>query len=698
MKLAWSSQNLSFFHSGIKSCIETKNSRSAFAYFRQLLQFSVKPTDLTFSLLLKFSASSSLCLKLEAYQIHTHLVKLAFDKFVYVSTSLLDVYMKLGCNFCAQRLFDHMPNRDIVTWNALICGYSKNGYDFDALQLFVQMFREGFIPDETTLVSVVPSCGPRELVFQGKSIHGYGIKTGLDLDVKVKNVLASMYAKCSDLEAAELLFQNMVEDCVVSWNTIIGAYGQNGFFDQAMLALTKMREKNVKVNSVTVLSILSANADPESTHCYVIKTGIINDASVTTSLVCVYAKNRDTESAELLYKSLPEENLVSLTAIISSYAEKGSMSLAVERFTQMQQLDMKVDAVAMVSILHAITNRHHIDIGLCFHAYGLKSGLCNDCLVANGLISMYSKFIDTDAIFYLFSEMNKKPLISWNSVISGCVQAGRASDAMEFYCQMQMSGLRPDTITVASLLSGCSQLGYMQFGRRLHCYVLRNNLEIEDYVVTALIDMYTKCGSIKHAEMVFKSIQNPCVATWNSMISGYSLYGFEQEALNSYSAMRKQGLKPDKITFLGVLAACIHGGLVDEGRKYFKIMKEEFGIAPTLQHSAYMVGLLGRAGFFEEAISFIKTMEIEPDSAVWGSLLSACCMHQEVKLGECLARKLYFLDYGNGGVYVLMSNLYAARGMWDDVVRVRKMMKDIGGDGCSGVSLIEVTSMPKYGH
>ncbi|KAJ0086166.1 hypothetical protein Patl1_08951 [Pistacia atlantica] len=390
-----------------------------------------------------------------------------------------------------------MPNRDIVTWNALICGYSKNGYDFDALQLFVQMFREGFIPDETTLVSVVPSCGPRELVFQGKSIHGYGIKTGLDLDVKVKNVLASMYAKCSDLEAAELLFQNMVEDSVVSWNTIIGAYGQNGFFDQAMLALTKMREKNVKVNSVTVLSILSANADPESTHCYVIKTGIINDASVTTSLVCVYAKNRDTESAELLYKSLPEENLVSLTAIISSYAEKGSMSLAVERFTQMQQLDMKVDAVAMVSILHAITNRHHIDIGLCFHAYGFKSGLCNDCLVANGLISMYSKFIDTDAIFYLFSEMNKKPLISWNSVISGCVQAGRASDAMEFYCQMQMSGLRPDTITVASLLSGCSQLGYMQFGRRLHCYVLRNNLEIEDYVVTALIDVYTKCGSIK---------------------------------------------------------------------------------------------------------------------------------------------------------------------------------------------------------
>lgn len=699
MYLACSSQNLAFFHSVIKSCIETKNSRSAFAYFRQLLQSSVKPTDLTFSLLLKSSASSSLYVKLEANQIHTHLVKLAIDKFVYVSTSLLDVYMKLGCVFCAQRLFDHMPNKDIVTWNALICGYSRNEYDVDALKLFVQMFRESFIPDETTLVSVVPTCGPRELVFQGKSIHGYGIKTGLDLDSKVKNVFASMYAKCSDLEAAELIFEHidMVEESVVSWNTIIGAYGQNGFFDQALLAFEKMREKNVKVNSVTVLSILSATADPESIHCYVIKTGIINDATVITSLVCVYAKNGDTESAELLYKSLPEENLVSLTAIISSYAEKENISLIVERFTHMLQLDMKVDAVAMVSIIHGITNLDHYDVGLSFHAYGIKSGLCNYPLVANGLISMYSKFIDIDSVFYLFSDMNKKPLISWNSVISGCIQAGRASDAMEFYCQMQMSGLRPDTITVTSLLSGCSQLGYMQFGRRIHCYILRNNLEVEDFVVTSLVDMYTKCGSIKQAERVFKSIQNPCVATWNSMISGYSLYGFEQKALNSYSEMRKCGLKPDKITFLGVLAACIHGGLVGEGRKYFKIMKEDFGVAPTLQHSAYMVGLLGRAGLFEEAISFIKSMEIEPDSAVWGSLLSACCMHQEVKLGECLARKLYFLDYGNSGVYVLMSNLYAAKGMWDDVVRLRNMMKDIGGDGCSGVSLIEVTSMPKNG-
>ncbi|KAI9201784.1 hypothetical protein LWI28_029231 [Acer negundo] len=619
MNLASSSQNLGFFHSILKSCIDTKNSVSRLALFRQLLQSNVKPSHFTFSLLLKAStkssSSSSLYPILEVDQIQTHLVKSGIDQFIYVSTSLLDLYMKLGCNYSARKLFDHMPNRDIVTWNALICGYSKNGYDFDALRLFVQLFREGFTPCETTLVSVVPSCGRQELVCQGRSIHGFSIKTGLDLDSEVKNVLTSMYAKCSNLEAAELLFEYMLEKSVVSWNTMIGAYGQNGFFNKAMLVFKQTQERRVEVNSVTILSLMSANADPESTHCYVIKTGFINDASVITSLVCGYAKNGDTESAELLYKLFPEDNLVSLTAIISSYSEKGNMGLVMECFAQMQQLDMKPDAVAIVSILHGITNPDHIDIGVAFHGYGVKTGLCTDCLVANGLITMYSKFTDIDAVFSLFSEMNKKSLISWNSVISGCVQAGRASDAVELLCQMQIYGIRPDAITIASLLSGCSQLGYMQLGKKLHCYILRNNLEMEDFVCTALIDMYIKCGSIEQAEKVFKSFKEPFLAAWNSMITGYSLNGFEQEALTCYSEMRKQGLKPDKITFLGVLAACNHGGLVDEGRRYFQIMIQEFKMTPTLQHFACMVDLLGRAGLFEEAVLFIKNVVTEPDFA-----------------------------------------------------------------------------------
>ncbi|XP_015574094.2 pentatricopeptide repeat-containing protein At2g04860 [Ricinus communis] len=689
-----SKPNISFFHFLLKSHIEARKPKSALALFRHLLQSSLKPNDFTFSLLLKSSTlsllgSNSLDANTEAIQIQNHLIKRGIDQFVYVSTALLDLYMKLGRVSYAHNAFDYMPIRDVVSWNALICGYSRNGYDFSALELFVQMLKLGFCPRQTTLVGLLPSCGQLELVFQGKSIHGFGIKSGLHLDPQVKNALTSMYAKCGDLEAAEYLFEEMMDKSVVSWNTMIGAYGQNGFFDEAMFVFKRMIGAGVEVSQVTIMSLPSANANPESIHCYTIKVGLADDASVVTSLICMYARYGSTDHAELLYWSLPQKNLVSLTAIITSYAEAGNLGLVMESFSQMHQLNMKPDSVAMLSILHGIADPVHISIGHVFHGYAIKSGLDTFNLVTNGLISMYSKFNNVEALFGLFSGMHEKPLISWNSVISGCVQAGRASHAIELFCQMKMHGCNPDAITIASLLSGCSQLGYLQFGERLHSYILRNKLEMEDFVGTALIHMYTKCGSIVHAERVFKSIGKPCLATWNAMISGYSCYGFEHKALTCYSEMQEQGVEPDKITFLGVLAACTHGGLIHEGRRYFQIMTKVYDMVPTLQHCACMVGLLARVGLFEEALLFIKNMEKEPDSAVWGAFLSACCIHQEVKLGEYLAKKLYLLDCRNGGLYVLMSNLYAVTGRWDDVARVREMMKDAGGDGNSGVSQIE---------
>ncbi|KAL5558861.1 hypothetical protein UlMin_035072 [Ulmus minor] len=702
MKLAssfglFTKPNLTCFHSLFKFYCDTKYPKQTLLLFRELLESNAKPNELTFALLLKATASSvnlkSVKAIVEANQIRTHLIKSGIGQFIHVSTALLDLYAKLGCLNIARQVFDDMRDRDVVSWNALISGFSRNGYDLDALELFVQMCRKGFGPCRITLVSLVPSCARHGLISQGKSIHGFGVKTGLDLDSQVKNVLTSMYAKCADLEAAEGLFEQMVDKSVVSWNTMVAAYGQNGFFHEAMLIFKQMRTESVEANSVTLVCLLSANANPDSIHCFSVKTGLINDFSVITSLVCEYARRGNSTSGEKLYKSLPEVNLVPLTAIMSSHAEKGNILSVMQYFAQMQQLDMKPDHVAMVSILHGITDPAHFHIGLAFHCYSFKSGLSTDILVANGLISMYSKFDDIEAAFSIFSEMHEKTLISWNSLMSGCVHSGRSSDAFELFCEMKMSGHSPDSITIASLLSGCCQLGYSQFGKKLHSYVLRNNLEIEDYVGTALIDMYTKCGKVEYAERVFKSMKEQCLATWNSMILGYSLCGLEHKALSCYCEMREQGLVPDKITFLGVLAACTRGGLVEEGRMYFRMMREEHNMGPDLQHFACMVDLLGRTGLFEEALILIKNMDVKPDFAVWGALLNACCIHQEVWLGEYLAKKLFFLDHNNGGFYVLMSNLYAIKRRWSDVAKVREMAREIGNDFWSANSIIEATSL-----
>ncbi|CAL5204674.1 unnamed protein product [Lathyrus oleraceus] len=685
--------NLSLFHSLFQ------NSNSAIVIFRQLLQSNANPNAFTFSLLIKASLTSpsflhaSSTAALQAHQIQTQSLKRGINQFIHVNTSLIDLYMKLGFVSHARLLFDDMSFRDVVSWNVLICGYSQNGFLYDAVQTFVDMLREGFRPNQTSIVSLLPSCGCFELILQGRSVHGFGIKAGLGWDSHLNNALMSMYAKCDDLKASELLFDEMDEKNVVSWNTMIGAYGQNSLFDKAVFCFKEMMKEGFQPSSVTIMNLVSANALPETVHCYVVKCGFDNDASVVTSLVCLYAKQGFTYMAKQLYESYPTKNLISLTAIISSYAEKGDIESAVECFIQTMKLDIKPDAVALIGVLHGITCPSHFFIGCAFHGYGVKSGLFNDCLAANGLISLYSRFDEIETALSLFYDMREKPLITWNSMISGCVQAGKSSDAMELFSQMNICGQKPDAVTVASLLSGCCQLGYLRIGETLHSYILRNNVRVEDFTATALIDMYSKCGRLDYAEKVFYSIKVPCLATWNSIISGYSLYGLVHKAFNCYSKLQEQGLEPDKITFLGVLAACTHGGLVYLGLEYFTIMTEEYGLIPSLQHYACIVALLGREGLFEEAIEFINSMEVRPDSAVWGALLSACCIQQEVKLGECLAKNMFLLNYKNGGLYVLMSNLYAIVGRWDDVARVREMMRDSGGDGCSGVSVINVTSV-----
>ncbi|QCE16533.1 structure-specific endonuclease subunit SLX1 [Vigna unguiculata] len=690
MKLP-SKTNLSLFHSLFQ------DASFPILIFRQLLQANATPNDVTFSLLIKACLSShsfsraSPSATLHANQIQTQLLKRATQQFLYVNTALIDFYMKLGFTNHAHQLFEDMPSKDVVSWNVLICGYSQNGLPHDAFQLFVHMLGEGFRPNQTTIASLLPSCGRREFILRGGSIHGFGIKAGFGFDPQLNNALTSMYAKCDDLEASLHLFVEMGEKNVISWNTMIGAYCLNGFPDKAVLCFKEMLKEGLEPSPVTMMNLTSANAVPETVHCYIVKCGFTSDASVVTSLLCLYAKQGLTDMAKLLYKRYPTKDLISLTAIISSYSEKGDVESAVECFTQTLLLDIRPDAVALIGVLHGITNPSHFSIGCAFHGYGLKNGLTNDCLVANGLISMYSRFDEIEAALSLFFDRSEKPLVTWNSVISGCVQAAKSSEAMELFCQMSTYGQKPDAITIASLLSGCCQLGYLRIGETLHAYILRNNVKMEDFTGTALIDMYSKCGRLDYAEKVFYSINGPCLATWNSIISGYSLYGHEHKAFSCFSELLEQGLEPDKITFLGVLAACTHGGLVYEGIEYFCRMTEEYGLRPTLQHYACIVGLLGRAGLFKEAMEVINNMKIRPDSAVWGALLSACCIQHEVKLGECLAKNLFLLNSKSGGFYVLMSNLYAIVGRWDDVARVRDMMRDNGGDGCSGVSVIEVS-------
>ncbi|KAI3958717.1 hypothetical protein MKX01_023393 [Papaver californicum] len=231
------------------SILKSESLPSSLTVFKQILQLSIKPNDLTFSLLLTNTCSSYS----EAQQIHTHLFKSGFHRFVVVGTALLNLYAKYGFVFFADQVFEDMPNPDAVSWNALICGYSYNGYDLDALELFCEMSKQGFEPCRVTLVTVIPSCAGSGLLFCGKSIHGLGVKVGLDVDSRVQNSLTDMYGKCNDLVSARFLFEKMSDKCIVSWNTMISAYGQNGYFDEAMLVFKQILNESICANTVTIV-------------------------------------------------------------------------------------------------------------------------------------------------------------------------------------------------------------------------------------------------------------------------------------------------------------------------------------------------------------------------------------------------------------------------------------------------------------
>lgn len=294
----------------------------------------------------------------------------------------------------------------------------------------------------------------------------------------------------------------------------------------------------------------------------------------------------------------------------------------------------------------------------------------------------------------LFDEAPERNVISWSTMINGYVKCGEYREAIGLFREMQlleMDGVRPNEFTMSSVLSACGRLGALEHGKWVHAYIDRCGMKVDVVLGTALIDMYAKCGSIERARCVFSELgSSKDVMAWSAMISGLAMHGHREECLGLFSQMQDCGVRPNAITFLGVLCACVHAGLVNEGRQYFKRMSEEFGITPLIQHYGCIVDLYGRAGLIEEAWDVVKSMPMKPDVLVWGALLSGSRMCGNIEMCEFAIKQLIELEPMNSGAYVLLSNVYAKMGRWDAVRCVRGLMEAKGIKKVPGCSLVEV--------
>ncbi|XP_050222997.1 pentatricopeptide repeat-containing protein At3g62890-like [Mercurialis annua] len=443
-----------------------------------------------------------------------------------------------------------------------------------------------------------------------------------------------------------------------------------------------------------------------------------------------------------IFHCIENPNLAMYNIMIRAYASKingqdyfsdAHPHQAFNIYKQMLYNGISPDFLTFPFLLKECTRNLAVGAGSSVHGHVVQLGVCTNLFVRNSLISYYSGCGCVNSARKVFDEMSNRDVVSWNSmiigylrsggldealdlfkemkyngnvitwnsIITGFVQGGRPKEALEFFHEMQCLGndngiskIRPDKVTIASVLSACAYLGAIDYGKWVHSYLRRSGLECDMVIGTALVDMYGKCGCIERAYEVFREMPEKDTLAWTAMISVFALHGFGKEAFDMFKEMEAEGVKPNHVTFVGLLSACAHCGLVNMGRWCLKAMKSIYSIQPQVHHYACMVDILGRAGFFEEAEELIRNMPMEPDVFVWGALLGGCQMHGNVQLGEKIAQHLIELDPRNHAFYVNLCDVYAKAGRYTDAKRVRASMNEQGiKKEIPGCSMIEVNGV-----
>lgn len=432
----------------------------------------------------------------------------------------------------------------------------------------------------------------------------------------------------------------------------------------------------------------------------------------------------DLTYARLIFDSLASPNVFLYTAMLTAYASRPDSHAALRLFALMLRRARPgpgPNEFIYPCVLKACSDRADLRLVKSVHSRVAKTGFDGYGVVQTSLLDAYSRFSDMAAAralfdgmpqrnvvswtallsgytrvgqigkaIALFGEMPERDVPSWNAVISGCTQNGLFSEAVSFFCRMVLEGARPNQTTVSCVLSACGHLGMLRLGRSVHGYVYKNHMEHSPFVANGLIDMYGKCGGVKKASWIFSALTDKTLMSWNSMINCLALQGHSGLAITTFKKMELTGPEPDEVTFVGLLNACTHGGLVDEGLSYFRSMFQDYKIDPEIEHYGCIIDLLSRAGRFDEAMDIVRDMRIEPDEVVWGSLLNGCRIHGIRELAELSAKKLLEIEPNSADYGVMLANLYSECGKWEDVGKVRKMLKEFGGKKLPGCSWIEV--------
>ncbi|XP_015064472.1 pentatricopeptide repeat-containing protein At1g50270 [Solanum pennellii] len=493
---------------------------------------------------------------------------------------------------------------------------------------------------------------------------------------------------------ASSLFNHITKPAIHTWNIMFKGFSNNTSHPQnsSISLYIQMRQHGVFPNKHTFPLLLRAkNENPHLIFPQILKFGYISDQFVQNSLVSCFASSGYVDLARQVFDDITHKDVLSYTALIDGYARNALPVRALKLFLEMRQAQVKVDEVAVVAALSPAGTLRCVWFGKCLHAFYIEPGrVSRDVYIGSALVDMYSKCGFWDDAMKVFEDMPYKNLISWTAMIAGSLHCNRCREALSVFEEMLSRKVVPNQVTLTSVLSASTKLGALEQGRWIANYIKAHNVKFNTALATALIDMYAKCGCIEEALLVFDNLPNKDVYLWTAMINGLATHGDAAKSMTFFLEMLRHGIRPNEVTFIGILSACSHGGLVDEGRQLFSLMDQVYGLKPNLDHYGCMVDLLGRAGYLEEACKLIQDMPMKPTPSIWGALFGSCMIHKAYELGEWIGRYLIDIQPYHSGRYTLLANLYSTCKNWEGVAHVRKMMKEMGVEKTRGCSWIEL--------
>ncbi|MQL89128.1 hypothetical protein Taro_021706 [Colocasia esculenta] len=549
-----------------------------------------------------------------------------------------------------------------------------------------------------------------------KRVHAHMLAAS----IRKENSLLFRLVELGDRDYAAACFRGIPSPDSFAYNVMIRGLATSWADHPAALELhLLMLRSGLRPDNYTYPFVLAATASlrwrrhGEAVQSLAFKSGHHSESHTQHSLMSMYSRCGDMASARRVFDELSTRDLVSWNSLISGYSKMGFPGEAVEIFRRMRLAGFEPDDMTLVSVVAACGDLGDLSLGRWLEELAAGKGADLDSFVGCAFVSMYGKCGDLDSARRVFDQMTNRHVVAWNAMISGQVyfdeatpfsclvestickysQNGLSDEAIALFKSMQEASVEPNEVTIVTVLSACAAVGALDMGEWVDAYASQRGLLTDVYVGTALMDMYAKCGNLGRAIQIFEAMPQKNEVSWNAMISAFAFNGQAQEALSLFGRMRdEKTVQPNDITFVGVLSACVHAGLLDEGRRWFKSMHQAFGIVPQIEHYSCMVDLLARAGCLEEAWEFIEAMPEKPDAVVLGALLAACRISKNVEIGDRVIHRLLELEPGNSGNYVISSKLYAGSKRWEESARIRGLMRERGVTKTPGCSWIQICS------